>query len=181
MKQCTVVTVKLASGNIKTSLPSSEDDGEFDSDLSSDPTRVSEDDILESVSDQTLTFNSHDKSGCAWEKFGELIDKAKEREVQAGDRIASEVIIDFGALSFVERRRTSRKVEDDKEEAIRKALSLGEEGDLWCKFVPKSKSVLSHTIERLHRSHLEKVLNLDWFLRYLNALHRVLDEDVPRN
>ncbi|KAH8104961.1 hypothetical protein DFH11DRAFT_1519106, partial [Phellopilus nigrolimitatus] len=67
----------------------------------------------------------------AWDDFGELVEKAKERERNASMAASPKVIVDFGELSFVEQRRETRKVEDDKEEAIRIALSLGYESEIW--------------------------------------------------
>ena len=117
---------------MRTSLD--DDDSDSDSDNGSDPTRGSdsEDDMLE-ASDQMLRFSSHDQPG-SWDDFGDLVEKAKERERNANGQIEAEVIVDFGALSFVEKRKTSHKVEDDKEASIRKALSLGNEEELWCTF-----------------------------------------------
>lgn len=129
-----MLSVELSSGRVKTSL--SEHSG-TDTDTSSDSHPSSEDDVLD-LTGRKLELSSIAKLE-VWEGFGELVEKAKSRErmqtmrVRLRKRVLPKVIVDFGALSFVETRRESRKVEDDKEDAIRNALSLGEEGDLWCK------------------------------------------------
>lgn len=72
-----------------------------------------------------------------WDGLGKLIEQAKEREAatvtKKGRRRQPKVIVDFGALSFVERRLEPQKVEDAKEQAIRHALSLGQVDKIWCK------------------------------------------------
>lgn len=69
----------------------------------------------------------------AWDLFDKFILEAKERELNRTKHVSSKVIVNFGALSFVERVEEVKRVEDVKERAIRDALSLQQESEIWCK------------------------------------------------
>ncbi|EJC98880.1 UDP-Glycosyltransferase/glycogen phosphorylase [Fomitiporia mediterranea MF3/22] len=79
----------------------------------------------------------------SWDDFGKRVEAARGRERRAGVRIPPKVIVDFGALSFLERNQDVRKVEDSKEEAIRNALGLGVETEIWYTRASIARSIAS--------------------------------------
>jgi hypothetical protein len=65
-----------------------------------------------------------------WNKFQHYINMAKERKQSD---LPSDIVIDFGPLSFLETedRSQDEDVEKDKDTAIRRVLALGHETTLW--------------------------------------------------
>ena len=120
-------------------------DSASDRDDSPVPSSGSESDVDDdddtSSRDEDEEFNGHSLGLCVlqspevWDELQTLIDSAKERESSAQvprRRRRPKVIVDFGALSFVERKLEPQKVEDAKEQSIRHALSLGRDEKIWC-------------------------------------------------
>ena len=119
-------------------------DSASDRDDSPVPSSGSESDVDDdddtSSRDEDEEFNGHSLGLCVlqspevWDELQTLIDSAKERGSSAPvlKRRRPKVIVDFGALSFVERKLEPQKVEDAKEQSIRHALSLGRDEKIWC-------------------------------------------------
>lgn len=63
--------------------------------------------------------------------FAKLVDMAKARHAKATIPVSTRAVIDFGALNFVENTR-SGPMEDETKKAIRHALSLGKDSNIWC-------------------------------------------------
>ncbi|THH03783.1 hypothetical protein EW145_g6012 [Phellinidium pouzarii] len=127
MKFAYMLSIELGSAKAYSGPRGSSDNTSNEDEGSESSPRTSEDEEMD-IDGRTLVIAATQRLH-AWEDFGERVEKAKERERKASTRVSPKVIVDFGVLSFVEQRRESRKVEDDKEEAIRNALSLGSEGE----------------------------------------------------
>ena len=86
-------------------------------------------DDKETTAIQFVTLRPDD----AWKHLSDHVDVAKARSSD----ISADVIIDFGPLTFLENDERSHKsvtydVEKAKEMAVRRALALDEENDIWC-------------------------------------------------
>ena len=68
------------------------------------------------------------------ENLPSLIAKAKERSKKSTADISARTIVDFGPLSFVERRSSPTNIQDAKEVAIRDALAIPVEEKIWCMY-----------------------------------------------
>lgn len=176
LKYAFLLRVELSSGSVRTSLSDNGVD-ESDGEKQDGSPRSSEDGELDmdgQAIELCISQNPH-----AWDDFGRLVEEAKERERRAGVRVPPEVTVDFGALSFVERREEARKSEDDKEESIRNALSLEPEGEIWCKciyitlffFLDKLMLAFKRYARTNHKEYM-----LFWIPCHLQALHWILDE-----
>lgn len=70
-------------------------------------------------------------SSNAWDSFGKLVEEAKERENMGEVHDPPTVIVDFGELSYVH-HDDMKSTSDSKGDAIRRALAISNEDDLWC-------------------------------------------------
>ncbi|KAI5117363.1 hypothetical protein M0805_002477 [Coniferiporia weirii] len=139
LKFATVISIVLDTEKVRSGMQSSldhlEDEDGNDEGQSSDEEKID-------IEGRTLEIGVTQLPE-AWKDFGEMVEKAKRRERETGKRVSSKVTIDFGALSFVEQREETRRVEDDKEEAIRNALSLGLDDEIWYTRSRISRSIAS--------------------------------------
>ena len=142
LKYANMLSIELSSGKVRTSLPDGDDgdgsEGENDSSPSSDDEDI---DLEGRRIELGVSQNPH-----AWDDFAARVEEAKERERKAGIREPPKVIVDFGALSYLERPQDKKKSDDERAEAIRRALSLGEDEEIWCRC---SSYLESPTLTRL--------------------------------
>lgn len=128
-KYANALGIELSSGKMRTSVPETDDDDASSMEHGSSPSSDDEEIDIEGRMIQLVVVQKPQ----AWDDFGKRVAEAKERERSASVRMPPKVIVDFGALSYLARPQSHKKSRDDKEEAIRRALSLGEEENIWCK------------------------------------------------
>ncbi len=113
------------------SVPAGDDDSDDDDDSLEDNVNASGDLFRDSVDGRSVEFGVLHR-GDAWAGVGDLVEAAKERETNATIKTLSRTFVDFGVLTFTEQPNNAADGMSTKEKAIRRALSLGAEKEIWC-------------------------------------------------
>lgn len=176
-----VLSIKVSKGPVSSASDVSPESDESQSETS-DHSEPSEEII--DLEGRYVKFCAMERSNC-WDNFGELVDKAVEREQESKLSVASTVVVDFGELSFVEQGEQAQKVEDNKENAIRRALGYALDEKIWCMLclltisraiLIKSKIFFRYTLvdsaECLFVRLLRRLEYLYWFLVESFLTHR---------
>lgn len=109
-------------------------DDEDDSSMEDLSYNASGDLFRDSVDGRTVEFGIMRRAD-AWEGFGDIVKAAKEREANATIKVLSRTSVDFGVLTFTEQQNNTADAMSSKEKAIRRALSLAAEKEVWCTYL----------------------------------------------